>query len=179
MESKAARRIADELQDMVQSVSKPSEQATITAAVRLLRQFADTTAEDPAPVERLTIAAADERLKAPYGDRSQGTFKIRNASDRRCHVLYGPHVALPSGSYRFELSFSSVCEGPEPVIVDLCHRQGNRELYSRPCFPWELDNGTIRISCTFDQSVEDLEFRLNASSGFSANVTGLSITRRP
>jgi hypothetical protein len=178
MERRAAKQLADQLQDVARGVAQPAAQATIAAAVQLLRQFAEITQDVAAPFEPLTISSADSRLKAAYGNRVGGVLQIRNESDRRCHVLYGPYVSLPAGSYRFELSFSSATAGPEPVLVDLSHRQGNRELYSRPCLAWELASGIIRISCTLDHPVEDLELRLAAGPGFAAAITGLSIMRR-
>jgi hypothetical protein len=174
----AVGQLADQLRDVADTVSQPAAKATIVAAATLLKRLAEPQQKGTAPFAPLRIAGDDPRLKAPYGERLEGSLRVAGAAARRCHVLYGPYVALPAGSYRFELKLSAVDCGPGPVIVDLCHRQGNRQLYSRPCLPWEFENRAIRISCALEQPVEDLELRLTAGPGFSAVITELSITQR-
>lgn len=173
-----AGQLADRLRAVAEAVSQPAAQATIVAAATLLRRLAEPDYSRGVVFAPLRMAGDDPRLKAPHGQPVEGALRIAGAGTGRHHVLYGPYIPLPAGAYRFELGLSNVEFGRDPVIVDLCHRQGNRELYSRPCLAWEFEDRAIRISCTLDQPVEDLEMRLIAGPGFSATVTHLSIIPR-
>jgi hypothetical protein len=173
-----ALRIAEELQAVTPATSPQSAQATVSAAASFLRRIAGTAEHQPM-TEPLVVSAMDDRWRSPYGSKGDGVLLVNAPPSGRNHVLFGPYIPLAKGNYRFELRFAAAQAGSRSVIVDLCHREGNRLLYARPCMNWEFDKGCISISCAIPEAVEDLELRLNAEGDFTASFKELVVAEQP
>jgi hypothetical protein len=131
--------------------------------------------ETTAPFEPIVILGSDPRLQSQFGSYQGDVLRIDKVPTERHRVLYGPHVTLPAGHYRFELAFEMETPSPRDVEVDLSSNWGTRAFYGRQCFEWELTRGLIRISHPFKRPVEQFELRLYASGGFVAAVRQLTI----
>ena len=129
-----------------------------------------------AAFEPIVILGSDSRLQSQFGSRQGDVLRINKVPTERHRVLYGPHVTLPAGHYRFELTFEVETPSPRDVEVDLSSDGGARAFYARRCFEWELTRGLIRISHPFKGSVEQFELRLYASGEFVAAVKQLTIS---
>lgn len=125
----------------------------------------------------LIIPGADLRLQSEYGTRDGEVLRISGMPDQGRRILYGPHVSLPPGLFRFELSFDLEARGTGMVTVDLTRAGGHRDFYLRRCFEWELQRGLIRISHALPQPVDRFELRLYAGTGFVIAVKQLAAFR--
>lgn len=125
----------------------------------------------------LIILGSDPRLQSEYGTRDKDVLRISGMPDEGRRILYGPHISLPPGLFRFELSFDLEARGTGLVTVDLTRRGGHRDFYLRRCFDWELQRGTIRISHALPQPTERFELRLYAGTGFMIAVKQLAVFR--
>ena len=123
----------------------------------------------------IVISGSDCRLQSRCGTREGGYLHIHDVPGAGCRILYGPHLTLPAGHYRFQLKFILHSRGDGLVTVDLSRSGGRREFYLRRCFEWELNRGIIRISYQFQCITEAFEFRLYAGRGFEISVDQLSI----
>lgn len=133
-----------------------------------------TTHFDP-----IAIAGSDPRLQSQFCSRGDGSLRIDDVPEGYHRVLYGPHVALPVGHYRFELQFAVEAPSPKGVEVELSVVSEPLPLYMRKCFDWELQRGLIRIAHQLDRPADYLELRLYAGSGFVATVKQLTISLFP
>lgn len=125
----------------------------------------------------LVILGSDPRLQSEYGKRDGDLLRICGIPDHGRRVLYGPHISLPSGLFRFELSFNLESRGTGMVTVDLTRAGGHRDFYMRRCFEWELQRGLIRISHPLHQSTDRFELRLYAGTGFAMTMKQLAVFR--
>lgn len=125
----------------------------------------------------LIILGPDPRLQSEYGTRDKGVLQISGVPDEGRRILYGPHISLPPGLFRFELSFDLEARGTGLVTVDLTRAGGHRDFYLRRCFEWELQRGLIRISHALPQPTERFELRLYAGAGFTMSVKQLTVVR--
>lgn len=125
----------------------------------------------------LVIPGSDPRLQSEYGTRDRGLLRISDVPDQGRRVLYGPHISLSSGLFRFELTFDMEARGTSMVTVDLTRAGGHRDFYLRRCFEWELQRGLIRISHALPQPIDHFELRLYAGSGFVMAVKQLAVFR--
>ncbi len=125
----------------------------------------------------LIILGSDPRLQSEYGTRDKGVLRISGVPDEGRRILYGPHISLPPGLFRFELSFDLEARGTGLVTVDLTRAGGHRDFYLRRCFEWELQRGLIRISHALPWPTERFELRLYAGTGFVIVVTQLVVFR--
>lgn len=125
----------------------------------------------------LILLGSDPRLQSEYGTREKDVLRIAGVPDEGRRILYGPHVSLPSGLFRFELSFDLEARGTGMVTVDLTRAGGHRDFYLRRCFEWELQRGLIRISHALPQSTDRFELRLYAGTGFVIAVKQLAVFR--
>jgi hypothetical protein len=123
----------------------------------------------------MTIPGHDSRLQSQYGVRRQYGLYISGIPGPGYRVLYGPHLSLPPGLFRFELSFEVETRGMGMLTVDLTQAGGHRDFYMRRCFEWELHRGLIRISYPFRQATNGFELRLYASDGFAMLVKQLDV----
>jgi len=126
----------------------------------------------------ISLCGSDPRLQSPYGERKGDFLSIADVPAAGHRILYGPHVSLPAGHYRFELRFKLQCRGEGLVTVDLSRSGGHREFYLRRCFEWELKRGLIRISHALGAFTDAFELRLYAGKGFKACIERLQITTR-
>jgi hypothetical protein len=125
----------------------------------------------------LVILGSDPRLQSEYGTREKDLLSISGVPDEGRRILYGPHISLPPGLFRFELSFDLEARGTGMVTVDLTRAGGHRDFYLRRCFEWELQRGLIRISHALAQPTERFELRLYAGTGFVMAVKQLAVFR--
>ncbi|WP_020697377.1 hypothetical protein [Reyranella massiliensis] len=125
----------------------------------------------------LVIPGSDPRLQSEYGTRDKDLLRISKVPDEGRRILYGPHISLPPGLFRFELSFDLEARGRGMVTVDLARAGGHRDFYLRRCFEWELQRGLIRISHALQQSIDRFELRLYAGTGFVMAVKQLAVFR--
>ncbi|MCA0246946.1 MAG: hypothetical protein LCH93_10045 [Proteobacteria bacterium] len=125
----------------------------------------------------LVIPGSDPRLQSEYGTRNKGVLRISEVPDEGRRILYGPHISLPPGLFRFELSFDLEARGTGMVTVDLARAGGHRDFYLRRCFEWELQRGLIRISHVLPHPTERFELRLYAGAGFVVAVKQLAVFR--
>lgn len=125
----------------------------------------------------LIILGSDLRLQSEYGTRDKDLLRIAGVPDEGRRILYGPHISLPPGLFRFELSFDLDVRGTGLVTVDLTRAGGHRDFYLRRCFEWELQRGLIRISHALPQPTERFELRLYAGTGFVMAVKQLVVFR--
>jgi hypothetical protein len=125
----------------------------------------------------LIIPGSDPRLQSEYGTREKDLLRISGMPDQGRRILYGPHISLPSGLFRFELSFDLEARGTGMVTVDLTRAGGHRDFYLRRCFEWELQRGLIRISHVLPQAIDRFELRLYAGTGFVMAVKQLAVFR--
>ncbi len=123
----------------------------------------------------LAIPGSDPRLQSEYGTRDKDLLRISGVPDEGRRILYGPHISLPPGLFRFELSFDLEARGTGLVTVDLTRAGGHRDFYLRRCFEWELQRGLIRISHALPQPTEGFELRLYAGAGFVMVVKQLAV----
>ncbi len=114
----------------------------------------------------LVIPGSDPCLQSEYGARDRDVLRISGMPDQGRRVLFGPHISLPPGLFRFELSFDLEARGTGMVTVDLTRAGGHRDFYLRRCFEWELQRGLIRISHALTQPTDRFELRLYAGTGF-------------
>jgi hypothetical protein len=135
-------------------------------------------AHDFEHAKKLEIPGADPRLRSKYGMRRGDTLHIAGLPEGQSHVLYGPYVPLAPGLYKFELRLRVEERGAGRVFVEICHREGDVELYCRACFEWEISAGLIQVSYPLKQAVEDIEVRLSAGHGFQATIEQLAIVRQ-
>lgn len=125
----------------------------------------------------LVIPGSDPRLQSEYGLRDKDVLRISGVPDEGRRILYGPHISLPPGLFRFELSFDLEARGTGLVTIDLTRAGGHRDFYLRRCFEWELQRGLIRISHVLQQPTDRFELRLYAGSGFVMAVKQLAVFR--
>lgn len=125
----------------------------------------------------LIIPGSDPRLQSEYGTRDGDLLRISGMPDQGHRILHGPYIILPSGRFRFELSFDLEARGEGMVTVDLTRAGGHREFYLRRCFEWELQRGLIRISHHLPQPIDRFELRLYAGAGFVIVVRQLAVFR--
>ncbi len=125
----------------------------------------------------LIILGSDPRLQSEYGTRDEHVLRISGVPDEGRRILYGPHISLPSGLFRFELSFDLEARGRGMVTIDLTRAGGHRDFYLRRCFEWELQRGLVRISHALLQPTERFELRLYAGAGFAMAVKQLAVFR--
>jgi hypothetical protein len=125
----------------------------------------------------MIISGSDPRLQSEYGTRDKGVLRISGVPDEGRRILYGPHVSLPPGLFRFELSLYLEARGTGLVTVDLTRAGGHRDFYLRRCFEWELQRGLIRISHALPQPTERFELRLYGGAGFEMAVKQLAVFR--
>lgn len=125
----------------------------------------------------LVIPGSDPRLQSEYGARDKDVLRTSGMPDQGRRVLYGPHISLPPGLFRFELSFELEARGTGLVTVDLARAGGHRDFYLRRCFEWELQRGLIRISHALPQPTDRFELRLYAGTGFVMAVRQLAVFR--
>lgn len=125
----------------------------------------------------LILLGSDPRLQSEYGTREKDVLRIAGVPDEGRRILYGPHVSLPSGLFRFELSFDLEARGTGMVTVDLTRAGGHRDFYLRRCFEWELQRGLVRISHALPQPIDRFELRLYAGTGFVTTVKQLAVFR--
>lgn len=125
----------------------------------------------------LVITGSDQRLQSEYGTRDNSLLRISGIFDHGRRILYGPHISLPPGHFRFELFFEVEARGAGMVTVDLTKAGGHRDFYMRRCFEWELQRGLIRISHFLFQPIERFELRLYAGIGFAMVVKKLAVCR--
>lgn len=129
------------------------------------------------PFTLLIIPGSDPRLQSEYGTRDGEMLRISGMPDQGRRVLYGPHISLPPGLFRFELFFDMEARGTGMVTVDLTRAGGHRDFYLRRCFEWELQRGLIRISHALPQPIDRFELRLYAGTGFVMAVKQLTVFR--
>lgn len=129
------------------------------------------------PFAPLVILGSDPRLQSEYGARDKGLLCISGIPDHGRRILYGPHISLPPGLFRFELTFVMEARGTGMVTVDLTRTGGHRDFYLRRCFEWELQRGLIRISHALPQPTDRFELRLYAGMGFVMAVKQLAVFR--
>ena len=129
------------------------------------------------PFTSLNIPGTDPRLQSEYGTRDENLLRISGIPDQGRRVLYGPHISLPPGLFRVELSFDLEVRGTGMVTVDLTRAGGHRDFYLRRCFEWELQRGLIRISHALPQPTDRFELRLYAGTGFVMAVKQLAVFR--
>lgn len=127
----------------------------------------------------IAICGSDPRLQSQYGAREGCGLRISGVPGMGYRVLYGPHLSLPAGSYRFELVFRLDALGEGLTTIDLTKSGGHRAFYLRRCFRWELERGLIRVSYALESSIEAFELRLYAGTGFSAVINYLTIISAP
>lgn len=125
----------------------------------------------------LIILGSDPRLQSEYGARDKNVLRISGMLDQGRRILYGPHISLPPGVFRFELSFDLEARGTGMVTVDLTRAGGHRDFYLRRCFEWELQRGLIRISQVLIQPTDRFELRLYAGAGFVIAIKQLAVFR--
>ncbi len=125
----------------------------------------------------ITILGSDSRLQSEYGIRVGELMRISGMPAQGYRVLYGPHISLPPGLFRFELSFDLESRGAGMVTVDLTRAGGHRDFYLRRCFEWELQRGLIRISHALPQPTDRFELRLYAGTGLVMAVKQLTVFR--
>ncbi|WP_296340624.1 hypothetical protein [Reyranella sp.] len=125
----------------------------------------------------LVIAGSDPRLQSEYGTRDKNLLRISGIPDHGRRILFGPHISLPPGLFRFELSFDLEARGSGMVTVDLTRAGGHRDFYLRRCFEWELQRGLIRISHHLLQATDRFELRLYAGVGLGMAVKQLTVFR--
>lgn len=125
----------------------------------------------------LIIRGSDPQLQSEYGTRDKDVLRIGGVPDEGRRILYGPHISLPPGLFRFELSFDLEARGRGMVTVDLTRAGGHRDFYLRRCFEWELQRGLIRISHALPQPTERFELRLYAGAGFAMALKQLAVFR--
>lgn len=126
---------------------------------------------------QLVIPGSDPRLQSGYGTRDKDVLRISGVPDEGRRILYGPHISLPAGLFRFELSFDLEARGTGLVTIDLTRAGGHRDFYLRRCFEWELQRGLIRISHVLNQPTDRFELRLYAGIGFVMAVKQLAVFR--
>jgi hypothetical protein len=126
--------------------------------------------------EQIVITGADPRLNSEFEVGRSETLLFRAPFDSQCVALFGPHIDLPAGHYRFELDFEVQERTPGRVVVELCNKFARKKFYVRPCLAWELDEGRIRISFGFGDAVTGLELRLIVPPGFAGAVKSLRIS---
>lgn len=129
------------------------------------------------PFTSLIIPGSDPRLQSEYGTRNKDLLRISGIPDQGRRILFGPHISLPPGLFRFELSFNLEARGAGMVTVDLTRAGGHRDFYLRRCFEWELQRGLIRISHALPQPTDRFELRLYAGMGFVIAVKQLAVFR--
>lgn len=129
------------------------------------------------PFTSLIISGSDPRLQSEYGTRDKDLLRISGIPEQGRRILFGPHISLPSGLFRFELSFDLEARGTGMVTVDLTRAGGHRDFYLRRCFEWELERGLIRISHALPQPTDRFELRLYAGAGFVMAVKQLTVFR--
>lgn len=129
------------------------------------------------PFTTLVIPGSDSRLQSEYGTRDGDLLLILGIPDQGRRILFGPHISLPPGLFRFELSFDLRARGTGMVTVDLTRAGGHRDFYLRRCFEWELQRGLIRISHALPQPTDRFELRLYAGMGFEMAVKHLAVFR--
>lgn len=129
------------------------------------------------PFTSLIIPGSDPRLQSEYGARDGELLRISGMPDQGRRVLFGPHISLPTGLFRFELCFDLEARGTGMVTVDLTRAGGHRDFYLRRCFEWELQRGLIRISHALPQLTDRFELRLYAGTGFVMAVKHLAVFR--
>lgn len=129
------------------------------------------------PFTSLIIPGSDPRLQSEYGTRDKDLLRISGMPDQGRRILFGPHISLPPGLFRFELSFDLEARGTGMVTVDLTRAGGHRDFYLRRCFEWELQRGLIRISHALPQPTDRFELRLYAGAGFVMAVKQLAVFR--
>ena len=125
---------------------------------------------------QIVIVGSDSRLESEIELKRDDALHFRAPADGSRRALYGPYLRLPAGHFEIQLTFVIQERTPGQVNIELCHKQGRRQLYLRYCFEWELEAGLIRISYPFEESVEDLEVRLTVPPGFSGSIKQLSFT---
>ncbi len=123
----------------------------------------------------LIILGSDPRLQSEYGTRDKDVLRISGVPDEGRRILYGPHISLPPGVFRFELTFDLEARGMGLVTVDLTRAGGHRDFYLRRCFEWELQRGLIRISHALPQPTDRFELRIYAGTGFVMAVKQLVV----
>lgn len=128
-------------------------------------------------LDSIVVLGSDIRLQSQYGTRSGHGLRISEIPGPGYRILYGPHLSLSAGHYRFELMFDMEARGEGNVTVDLSHSGGHRDFYMRRCFEWELKRGVIRISYHLRQAIDAFELRLYAGTGFELLVKQLAIGR--
>lgn len=126
--------------------------------------------------EPMVFLGSDLRLQSQYGTRQADGLHLSDIPCAGHRILYGPHIALPAGRFRFELKFEMQARGDDMVSIDLTCSGGRREFYLRRCFDWELHRGLIRISYSFSEPTDAFELRLYAGTGFEITVKELVIT---
>lgn len=148
-------------------------------AAGMERDRRDGPQEDPkeGPFTSLIIPGSDPRLQSEYGMRDRDMLRISGIPDQGRRILFGPHISLPPGLFRFELSFDLEARGTGMVTVDLTRAGGHRDFYLRRCFEWELQRGLIRICHALPQSTDRFELRLYAGTGFAMAVKQLVVFR--
>ena len=129
------------------------------------------------PFTALAIPGSDSRLQSEYGARDGSLLRISGMPDQGRRILYGPHISLPPGLFRFELSFELEARGTGMVTVDLTRAGGHRDFYLRRCFEWELQRGLIRISHALPPPIDRFELRLYAGTGLVMAVKQLEVFR--
>jgi hypothetical protein len=122
----------------------------------------------------VVVTGSDPRLQSEYGARRADALVVSGVAGDGHRVLYGPHVPVPPGVARFELTFEMQNRGRGLISVDLAN--AGEGFYLRRCFEWELQRGLIRISYPFVQSMPTVELRLYAGPGFEASFRSLAIT---
>lgn len=125
----------------------------------------------------VVFSGADRRLESEIEVGRDDALHFRAPADGAKVAVYGPYVALPPGEFRIELTFAIEQRAPGDVIIELCLQKARVKLYVRRCFPWELDNGLVRISYPFSQGVEDFEVRLIVPADFAGSIKQLSISK--
>ncbi len=125
--------------------------------------------------EPILISGSDRRLESEIESGRDEALHFRAPETESKLAVYGPYASLPAGHYRLKLLFALKEQTSTGLSIDLCHRKAALVLYNRMVFPWEVEQGLIRISYPFKEPVQDLEVRLRVPPNCEGSIKQLSI----
>ena len=126
--------------------------------------------------ESMIFSPSDPRIQSQIGTKDGALLHFKAPAGGYHMAVYGPHIDLPEGTYRAELALTVSEPNTKGVTIEVCHRSGNKRIYSRPCFMSELRVGLIRCGFYLSRPVEKLEMRLRVPGGLSGCITQLSFS---
>lgn len=129
----------------------------------------------------LTFAPTDERLEHRTGAASADGGWICDENCDCDHMIYGPYVTLPAGTYTAMVRIDgTVPDGESLGLFDVHTNETDEVGGSQPIDAAALAGGSISIDFTLPVQTKDMEFRTRFchSGPGTLEVEAITLTRR-